>query len=63
MGWRYYLSIFVDNYNSQIAYHNCQTNKDGYVACDDDLLLVRDINQCSPASDYLTPENTPILRP
>lgn len=50
-GLGYYITVFVDEFQSQMAYRTLK-GKSGAIS-EDELKLVRDISKCSPASEYL----------
>lgn len=52
MGFRYYLSVWLDEFNSRWTYHNCKNNMGGPI-CGDEVKILNDLASCSPASDYL----------
>jgi hypothetical protein len=47
----YYISVFVEEFQSQMAYRTLK-GKSGPIS-EDELKLVRDLSKCSPASEYL----------
>ena len=52
MSFKYYLAVWLDEFNSRWTYHNCQNDITGQI-CGDEVKILKDLGSCTPASDYL----------
>jgi len=61
MSFKYYLSVWLDEFNSRWTYHNCKAGTTGPI-CEDEVKVLKDIASCSPASDYLEKSDIDIMK-
>lgn len=52
MSLKYYLAVWLDEFNSRWTYHSCKSGTNGPI-CEDEVKVLKDISSCTPASDYL----------